>query len=69
MRLSLVCIIVGLIGTLGLMRMMSTLLFGVTPTDPFTFFLGVGSAALGAGFAAAQSDICEVAESMFAKIR
>jgi predicted permease len=38
MRLALVGIIVGLIGALGLTRMMSSLLFGVTPTDPFTFF-------------------------------
>jgi hypothetical protein len=29
---------VGLVGALGLTRMMSSLLFGVTPTDPFTFF-------------------------------
>jgi ABC-type antimicrobial peptide transport system permease subunit len=38
MRLALVGIIVGLVGALGLTRMMSSLLFGVTPTDPFTFF-------------------------------
>jgi predicted permease len=38
MRLALVGIIVGLAGALGLTRMMSSLLFGVTPTDPFTFF-------------------------------
>jgi len=38
MRLALVGIIAGLIGALGLTRMMSSLLFGVTPTDPFTFF-------------------------------
>ena len=37
MRLALVGIIVGLVGALGLTRMMSSLLFGVTPTDPFTF--------------------------------
>jgi predicted permease len=38
MRLALVGIVVGLAGALGLTRMMSSLLFGVTPTDPFTFF-------------------------------
>ena len=38
MRLAFVGIIVGLVGALGLTRMMSSLLFGVTPTDPFTFF-------------------------------
>jgi len=38
MRLVLVGIIVGLIGALGLTRLMSSLLFGVTSTDPFTFF-------------------------------
>ena len=39
MWLAFLGIIVGLIGALGLTRMMSSLLFGVTPTDPFTFFL------------------------------
>ena len=38
MTLALVGIIVGLAGALGLTRMMSSLLFGVTPTDPLTFF-------------------------------
>src|ERR1700723_1618964 len=38
MGLAFVGIIVGLVGALGLTRMMSSLLFGVTPTDPFTFF-------------------------------
>jgi predicted permease len=38
MSLALVGIIVGLLGALGLTRMMSSLLFGVAPTDPFTFF-------------------------------
>jgi ABC-type antimicrobial peptide transport system permease subunit len=37
MRLAVVGIIVGLAGALGLTRMMNSLLFGVTPTDPFTF--------------------------------
>jgi predicted permease len=37
MTLALTGVIVGLIGALGLTRMMSSLLFGVTPTDPFTF--------------------------------
>jgi predicted permease len=37
MRLALVGVILGLAGALGLTRMMSSLLFGVTPTDPFTF--------------------------------
>ena len=38
MWLAFLGIVVGLIGALGLTRMMSSLLFGVTPTDPFTFF-------------------------------
>jgi predicted permease len=38
MRLVLVGAAVGLIGALGLTRLMSSLLFGVTPTDPFTLF-------------------------------
>jgi predicted permease len=37
MTLALVGIIVGFVGALGLTRMMSSLLFGVKPTDPFTF--------------------------------
>jgi len=37
MTLALTGIILGLLGALGLTRMMSSLLFGVTPTDPFTF--------------------------------
>jgi ABC-type antimicrobial peptide transport system permease subunit len=39
MRLALVGVIVGLVGALGLTRMMSSLLSGATPTDPFTSFL------------------------------
>ena len=38
MWLAFLGIVVGLIGALGLTRMMSSLLFGVTPTDPLTFF-------------------------------
>ena len=38
MRLALVGILVGLAGAFGLTRMMSSLLFGVKPTDPLTFF-------------------------------
>jgi predicted permease len=38
MGLALMGIIAGLIGALGLTRLMSSLLFGVKPTDPFTFF-------------------------------
>jgi predicted permease len=38
MRLALVGSLVGLVGALGLTRLMNSLLFGVTPTDPFTFF-------------------------------
>jgi predicted permease len=37
MTLALVGIVVGFVGALGLTRMMSSLLFGVKPTDPFTF--------------------------------
>ncbi len=37
MTLALVGIMVGFLGALGLTRMMSSLLFGVKPTDPFTF--------------------------------
>lgn len=37
MRLALAGIMVGLVGALGLTRLMSSLLFGVTPADPFTF--------------------------------
>lgn len=38
MTLALAGMLAGLIGAFGLTRMMSTLLFGVTPTDPVTFF-------------------------------
>jgi predicted permease len=38
MGLALMGIIAGLIGALGLTRLMSSLLFGVKPTDPLTFF-------------------------------
>ena len=38
MSLALVGIVIGSLGTLGLTHVMSSLLFGVTPTDPFTFF-------------------------------
>jgi predicted permease len=38
MRLALAGLIVGFAGALGLTRMMSSLLFGITPTDPLTFF-------------------------------
>ena len=38
MTLALAGILVGLLGALGLTRMMSSLLFGVAPTDPLTFF-------------------------------
>ncbi|RXH54115.1 ABC transporter permease [Granulicella sibirica] len=37
MRLALAGAVVGLVGAFGLTRMMSSLLFDVTPTDPFTF--------------------------------
>jgi predicted permease len=37
MALALVGILVGLVGAFGLTRLMSSLLFGVTPTDPYTF--------------------------------
>ncbi|HEX5235761.1 MAG TPA: ABC transporter permease [Silvibacterium sp.] len=38
MGLAVIGIVVGLIGALGLTRMMNSLLFGVKPTDPLTFF-------------------------------
>jgi predicted permease len=38
MRLAFLGIAVGLIGALGLTRIMTSLLFGVQPTDPLTFF-------------------------------
>jgi predicted permease len=38
MGLALLGIVVGLIGALGLTRLMNSLLFGVKPTDPLTFF-------------------------------
>jgi ABC-type antimicrobial peptide transport system permease subunit len=38
MGLALVGIVAGVIGALGLTRMMNSLLFGVKPTDPMTFF-------------------------------
>jgi ABC-type antimicrobial peptide transport system permease subunit len=38
MGLALVDIAAGLIGALGLTRMMNSLLFGVKPNDPITFF-------------------------------
>ncbi len=37
LRLALVGVALGVAGALGLMRFLSTLLFGVTPTDPLTF--------------------------------
>jgi ABC-type antimicrobial peptide transport system permease subunit len=37
MGLALLGIAAGLIGALGLTRLMNSLLFGVKPTDPFTF--------------------------------
>jgi predicted permease len=42
MTLALAGILIGLLGAFGLTRMMSSLLFGVTPTDPFTFVLVLG---------------------------
>lgn len=38
MGLAFVGIVVGLIGAIGLTRLMRSLLFGVKPTDPLTFF-------------------------------
>jgi ABC-type antimicrobial peptide transport system permease subunit len=38
MGLALVGIVAGFIGALGLTRVMNSLLFGVKPTDPLTFF-------------------------------
>jgi ABC-type antimicrobial peptide transport system permease subunit len=38
MALALVGIVAGVMGALGLTRMMNSLLFGVKPTDPLTFF-------------------------------
>ena len=37
MRLALIGVAVGLVGAFGLTRLMATMLFGVTPTDPATF--------------------------------
>jgi predicted permease len=37
LRLSLVGVVIGLFGAFGLTRLMSALLFGVTPTDPLIF--------------------------------
>ncbi len=42
MRVVLVGILVGLIAAFGLTHIMNSLLFGVTPTDPFTFFSVLG---------------------------
>jgi ABC-type antimicrobial peptide transport system permease subunit len=38
MGLAVMGIIAGLVGALGLTRLMNSLLFGVKPTDPITFF-------------------------------
>jgi putative ABC transport system permease protein len=51
MKITLVGILLGLVGALGLTRLMSSLLFGVKPHDPTTFFavaLLLASAALAA---------------------
>ena len=37
MRLALAGIVIGVVGALGLTRLMSSLLFGVSATDPLTF--------------------------------
>ena len=42
MGLTLVGIFAGLIGAFGLTRVMSSLLFGIKPTDPLTFFSVLG---------------------------
>jgi predicted permease len=42
MTLALVGIVLGLLGAFGLTRMMSSMLFGVQPTDPFTFLSVLG---------------------------
>jgi putative ABC transport system permease protein len=51
MRLTLIGMVVGLSGAIGLTRLMSSLLFGVTATDVATFItvpLALGAVALGA---------------------
>jgi ABC-type antimicrobial peptide transport system permease subunit len=37
LRLAIIGIAVGILGALALTHLLSTLLYGVTPTDPFTF--------------------------------
>jgi predicted permease len=36
-RMTMIGIVIGLVGSLGLTRLMATMLFGVKPTDPITF--------------------------------
>jgi putative ABC transport system permease protein len=50
MKLALLGVAIGLAGSLALMRLLGSLLFGVAPTDPWTF---AGVAALLCGVALA----------------
>jgi ABC-type antimicrobial peptide transport system permease subunit len=36
-RMTLIGVAIGLVGALGLTRLMATMLFGIKPTDPITF--------------------------------
>ena len=42
LMLTILGVAIGIAGAFGLTRLMSTLLFGVTPMDPLTFFGGAG---------------------------
>jgi ABC-type antimicrobial peptide transport system permease subunit len=51
MRLTLSGVVIGVLGALMLTRLMSSLLFGIAPTDPYTFLAVMALVTLVAGLA------------------